>query len=216
MVAALKTGEGIALATGIVAVLALIIAGISAWISVANERKRTQPVVIASEARPRHFSDNPLVSAWVVDSYLTNEGGGPAFNLRYGVQFHGVRYPYKLRGSDPETGNVQRVLRPEERRPAEGSWPILIDSTSIWSGEGDPDPGRIYWARYENAQGKVWETRNPGDRSARLDIRRVRSIRLAEWRERRKRTKARERGAEWETKALEELRAGMTPPPGAR
>jgi len=57
--------------------------------------------------------------------------------------------------------------------------------------EGDLDAGRIYWCRYENAIGQTWETRNPGDRSTDLIIRRVRFRRIQEWREARRRRKAR-------------------------
>jgi hypothetical protein len=67
-------------------------------------------------------------------------------------------------------------------------------------------------ARYENAQGKVCETRNPGDRSESLDSRDVRAAWFREWREERKRIKASERGREWERRALEELSAGRTTP----
>jgi hypothetical protein len=200
----------------IIAGLALVVAALSAWISLVNERKRTQPIVVAHEDHPRRFSPDPQTSAWVVDSHLTNEGGGPSFNVRFGVEFHGVRYPYRLRDTDPESGNVQRVIRPGERRPQpDGSWPILVDSGALWTSaeKGDPDPGRVYWSRYENAQGKVWETRNPGDRSARLDIRRVWLPLLAEGWEGWKRKRARKHGAEWEARALEELRAGMTAEP---
>ncbi len=86
---------------------------------------------------------------------------------------------------------------------------MLIDSTSMWTGEGDPDPGRVYWARYENAQGQVWETPNPANRSDKLDIRRVRFVHLREWREERRCVKAGKHGRDWERRALEELRAGI-------
>jgi hypothetical protein len=207
----LSTANAIALATGIVAAFALLVAAWNAWIAVVNERRRSQPVVIAHEAHRRRFSDDPLVSAFVVGAFVTNEGDGPAFNVRFGVAFRGVRYPYKLRVEDPDSGNVQRVVRSGQQIPPGGYWPILIDLTRMMSGtgEGDPDPGRIYWARYENARGQVWETRNPGDRSAKLDIRRVRSIRWHEWREGRMRRKASKRGVEWERKALAELQRGF-------
>jgi hypothetical protein len=68
---------------------------------------------------------------------------------------------------------LQRVLGPGERRPPTGSWAILIDSLSMWGraaeAEGDLDAKRVYWARYENAQGQTWETRNPGDRSCQAE-----------------------------------------------
>lgn len=205
----LSTRDAIALAAGIIAGLALLVSAFNAWLAVINERKRSQPVVISHEAHPRRFSDHPSVTSWVVGAYVTNEGVGPAFNVRFGAEFHGVRYPYKMRAEDPDSGNVQRVIRPSEQIPPGGHWSVLIDSTRIMSGDGDPDPGRVYWARYENAQGKVWETRNPGDRSSKLDIHRVRFLRMREWRESCARRKASKRGIEWERKALGELRRGF-------
>lgn len=61
---------------------------------------------------------------------------------------------------------------------------------SLVAGDADPDPGRLYWARYENAYGKIWETVNPGERSARLNITGVRLVRLREWRDDRRRLRA--------------------------
>lgn len=209
----LSSDEKIQLAIATVTALAVIVAAITAWIGILNERKRTQPIVIAHEERGRHLSDaGALRDAWVVDSYVTSEGGGPAFNVRFGVEFHGVRYPYRLRSEDPGAGNIQRVLRPGERRPEHTAWPVLIDSSELFgvaAEHGDPDVGRVYWARYENAQGHVWETRNPADRSAKLDIHRVRLVRVREWREERRRRKAGKHGLDWERCALAELREGM-------
>jgi hypothetical protein len=107
-------------------------------------------------------------------------------------------------------GEHSSRLRPGERRPTGGSWPILTPQLSLLVDKGNPDPGRVYWARYENARNQTWETGNPRDRSARLDIRRVRWGRLNEWREQRRRTEAGKQGAQWERKALADLRAGMT------
>lgn len=207
----LDRSDAIQLGIGVVAVLALLVTALNAWVAVISERKRTQPIVIAHEAHGRQFSSD--AGFWAVGAYATNEGGGPAFNVRFGVEFRGVRYPYKLRTEDPNTGNIQRVIRQDEQRPSGGHWSILIDSTSMWSGEGDPDPGRLYWARYENAQGHAWETRNAADRSSKLDIRRVRLARLREWQEERRRRKAGKHGRDWERKALEELRGGMIEEP---
>jgi hypothetical protein len=151
-----------------------------------------------------------------VEAYLTSDGAGPAFNVRFGVEFNGVRYPYRLTADDPAAGSVQRVLKANERRPDRESWPILIDSFRLWGRAseseqpGDLDARRIYWARYENAQGETWETANPGDRSAPLGIRRVRRVKRHERREQRRRERASRHDAEWERRALAELRAGMT------
>jgi hypothetical protein len=72
---------------------------------------------------------------------------------------------------------------------------------------GDLDAKRSYWAQYENAQRQTWETCNPGDRSAKLDIRRVRRPERVERREQRRREEAGQHDAEWLRGALAELRA---------
>lgn len=206
--AGLSLAAWLGIAGGVVALSGVLVAAWSAWISVSNERKRTQPVVVAHEEHGRTFAENAAYFA--VAGYITNEASGHAFNVRFGVELDGVRYPQRLSVEDPDSGNIQRILRPGERRPTAGSWPILIPQLSLLAGQGDPDPGRVYWARYENTRNQTWETRNPWDRSARLDIRRVRWVRLREWKEQRRRNKAGERGIAWERKALAELRAGMT------
>lgn len=217
MLGFLTTSDQIQLAIALIAGIAAITALVGLATSQANERRRGQPIVIAHEHVSRRFAGDHG-GMWTVRAYLTSEGGGPAFNVRFGVDFGGVRYPYRLTIDDPDSGNVQRVIRPGVQRPEEGSLPILLTSLAIWGraadsvakeGAGQLDAGRMYWARYESADGKTWETRNPGDRSARLDIRRVRSRRWLEWRERRTRDKAGARDVEWERTALQELsRAG--------
>ncbi|WP_445152519.1 hypothetical protein [Baekduia sp. Peel2402] len=184
----------------------------------ANERRRNQPVVIAHEAGSgRRFAhSNDAGVAWVVDAYLTSEGGGPAFNVRFGVEFAGVRYPYRLDVNDPDSGNLQRVLRPGDQRPERGAWSIPIPFLSMPGRIGDArsadkpdtvDKQRVYWARYENAEGQTWETRNPGDRSTPLDIRRVRRPKRHERRERKALNEAAKRDREWERAVLAELEA---------
>lgn len=216
-VAALTTDQKIQLAIAALAALAALIALVNVWITSVNERRRSQPIIVAHEERGRHFAPSTTRSMWAVDAYLTSDGDGAAFNVRFGVEFGGIRYPYKLHGDDPDAGNTQRVLRAGERRPAKDSWPILIASLSMWGrasevkrrGAGELDSGRRYWARYENAQGETWETINPADRSARIHIRRVRAVRLREWRERRAREMAGRRDVEWEKRAVAELVARM-------
>jgi hypothetical protein len=204
----LSLAAWLGIAAGAITLAGVLVAAWSAWISVSNERKRTQPIVVAHEEHGRRFTEDGRYFA--VGGYITNEAAGHAFNVRFGVELDGVRYPQKLRADDPDSGNVQRILRPGERRPKGGSWPILIPQLSLLGAEGDSDPGRVYWARYENARNQTWETRNPWDRSARLNIRRVRWVRLRERKEQQRRAEANERGAAWERKALAELRAGMT------
>jgi hypothetical protein len=204
LLATLTTAEKISLVLAAIAVVGLLVAVFNAWTAVVHERRRTQPIVISHEEHGRVFTDNS--DYFAVGGFLTNESSGHAFNVRFGVEFDGVRYPQKMSADDPDAGNIQRVLRPSERRPGEGSWPILISQLSLVGGShSDPDPRRVYWARYENARGQTWETRNPWDRSAYLHIRRVRAVRLREWLEQRQRDKARTGGLDWERKALTEL-----------
>jgi hypothetical protein len=82
----------------VVAVAAAVGLVCTAWqvlISIWNERKRTQPVVIAHDAGGRQFGEvgNPNT---ILPTYLTNEGGGNAFNVRFGVDLDGVRYAWKF------------------------------------------------------------------------------------------------------------------------
>jgi hypothetical protein len=159
----------------------LVQIGLAVW----QERKRSQPIVLVHEDRERHFETASGSSAWVVDPHIENVGSGSAFNVRFGVEFNGVRFPYRLTVEDPETGNNQTVLKPGDRIPSEGALPILITSEQMWGAamkslgsEGGLDRSRIYWARFENPSGRLWETRNPGDRSADLDIRPLSKLRL--------------------------------------
>lgn len=201
MLARLTTDQMIPLAVAIAAAVAALV---RVWIFVAHERRRTKPIVIAHEERGRHLSKAQESSWFAVDSYVMNEGAGAAFNVRFGVELQGVRYAFWMSSEDPRGGNVQRVIRQGERRPDGGGSQIRIDEATT-SGAGDPDPTRVYWARYENSRGKTWETRNPADRSATLDIRRVRFVRRREWcEERAQRRAAKFEEAFWTT-TLEEL-----------
>ena len=186
-----QTWATIAIAAGAIAAVAA--ATFAAWqvlISIFNERKRTQPVVIAHDAGGRQFGDrgNPNT---VLPTYLTNEGGGNAFNVRFGVDFEGVRYAWKFSDEDRDHGSYQRVVRVGARLPENGSsFNIEIPWEKFAIGP-DTDERRVYWCRYENAYGKTWETRNPVDRSTGLDIRRVRFLRWRlRWEERRRRETA--------------------------
>lgn len=211
MVIALTASEKIQLAATIIAALAALIALASVKVAQATEQRRSQPIVIAHEAGQREFAPSDSPAVWVVSVYLTSEGGGPAFNVRFGVEFAGVRYPYRAGSEDPDAGHIQRVVPASQRRPEDGSWAIPIDSLSMWGraaqAKTDLDPTRVYWARYENPHGHTWETRNPGDRSVKLDIRRVRWPWAREWRERHNRRKAQQHDDEWIGKALAELRS---------
>jgi hypothetical protein len=212
VVVALTASDKIQLAIAAVTGLATLIALGNVIVTFLIERRRGQPIVIAHEEGPRRFGRGSEGTWWAVDAYMTSEGAGPAFNVRFGVEFAGVRYPYRLHTDDPDSGNLQRVLPPGKRCPESGSWPILIDSLSMWgraaeSDEGELDAKRVYWTRYENAQGQTWETRNPGDRSSKLDIRRIRRPGRLEQREQERRAEAGQHDVDWVQRAFADLRA---------
>jgi hypothetical protein len=203
----LSSSDKIALAAAVATVLTVLVGLGALWLAISNERRRTQPIVVSNEARARHLEQVGGERVWQADVYLTSDGDGPAFNVQFGVAYHGVRYGQRLKPDDPPSGNVQRLLKPGERRPTEGAWPVIIDSLSVFGAgqKGDIEDSAVYWARYENAYGKTWETRNPGDRTSRLDIRRVRFRSLRERYEGWRRDRARQHGAEWERKIVSEL-----------
>jgi hypothetical protein len=198
---------------GTAAVAALLFAAWQVWLTIGNERRRVQPIVIAHETESRRFREGR--PGWSFKAYLQNSGQGSAFNVRFGVQVEGVRWPHRMRDEDPPSGNRQRVVEPLSRLPEAGDFEInfssveLIGAVHKYRSKREPgrdlDAGRIYWCRYENAIGQTWETRNPGDRSADLDIRRVRLVRWRESREARKRTEAKNAGEELDAQVAEEM-----------
>jgi hypothetical protein len=206
MLAALTVSDKAGLVVAGAAAFGLVFAAVNAWLSIVNERKRTQPIVIAHgwhEPRPAGNTDY-----FGVGVYLTNEGDGPAFNVRFGVSFEGVLYPYMHEAEDPSAGSVQRVLRASERRPQEDdSWGVFVDASVLANSGGDRVAGCVYWARFENAQGMTWESRNPADRAARLDVRRIRVVGLRQRFEYRKRAAAGARQRAWKCSASPALPA---------
>ncbi len=119
-------------------------------ISILNERKLAQPVVIAHDAGGRQFGDqgNPNT---VLPTYLTNEGGGNAFNVRFGVDFEGVRYAWKFSDEDRDHGSYQRVVRVGARLPENRSSLNIEIPWETFAIGRDTDQRRVYWCRYENA-----------------------------------------------------------------
>jgi hypothetical protein len=111
---------------------AALFALLNVLVNARNERRRSQPIVVAHEfkAAPLHgVASGGLLGRGRLPHH---EGSGPAFNVRFGVEFGGVRYPFRMTVQDPDSGNVQRVLRSGGRRPEAGAWPVLIDSMSMW------------------------------------------------------------------------------------
>jgi hypothetical protein len=189
-----------------IVVLGFILAVAQVLLTQINERRRSQPIVICHQIRGRTSREGH----WVVNVAITNDGLGNAFNVRFGVTLGGVRYPFRMDAGDPFTGNRHRVVRQGQRLPKRAGVNVLIPSLHLYgsaSGSTSIDDGEVYWARYENAQGKMWETVNPPDRSSDLQIKRVRFPRLRERHEQKKLAQAKGDGIAWEKKALEEFAA---------
>jgi hypothetical protein len=178
IVAASVTGATLGLAgvTGLLALIALV-----QLISFnRSEARRTQPVAIVH----RHGSDNPMR----IPIHITNEGAGTAYNTRVGVRIGGVEHPL---GDDD---GFRYVVRAGGREPPRGSHAHNLDvpywSFSVARRAGDT-PRVIFYARYDNAFGKTWETINPRDPLDSFTVRRarpwVRWRRLHAWRQQRKR-----------------------------
>jgi hypothetical protein len=187
----------------VIGLVAVAVAGIGAvltgaWqviVAIVNERKRSQPVVIAHDAGARQFG-NPGTPNTLLPTYLTNDGGGNAFNVRFGIDFDGVRYAWKYAPEDSDAGSYQRVVHAGARLPEGGeTFRIEIPWEKFVIGR-DTDARRVYWCQYENAYGKTWETRNPVDRSSGLDIRRVRFLRLRMRLQERRRTRTAKKARE--------------------
>jgi len=208
LLATLTTLQEVGIIAGVVVgTVTVLFAGVNAWLAIRNERKRTQPIVIAHQDGPRRSIEHSKRSAF--DTYITNDGTGAAFNVRFGVELHGVRIPYKHDPDDP-SASVYRIVKPGQRLPVT-SWPLEFDRLFLLSKIANPDDSSIFWARYENAQGKLWETRNPGNRSGRLGIKRVHAVRLRERHEAHKRKTALKRATQNERTAVAGLQQKLPP-----
>jgi hypothetical protein len=98
----LTFAQSVALVGAVIALLGVLIAGFNVWMAASNERKRGQPMVIAHEEHGRTFSSDP--GHFAVGGYITNEASGHAFNVRFGVEMGGARYPQKHAVGDPDSG----------------------------------------------------------------------------------------------------------------
>jgi hypothetical protein len=149
------------------------------------ERKRSQRVVVAEEAKAPKSSQER--GGWAAAVRVRNDGIGSAFNMRFGVEYLGVPFPYRAKDDDAATGRRTNVIAPGAKLRKNFAW--SIESDDFWAVAAlRPDrrlhKSRAYWCRYENASGATWETRNPVEQSGKLAIRRVRFRRLGESRQR--------------------------------
>jgi len=204
-------------------VLGLLIPLATVWLSARAERRRSQPVVIVHKRG--HVLPGKDVGHWAVGCVVKNEGGGPAFNVTFGVEIKCVRFAYAMQRDDPPSR--QRVIasgmklpEPDANRGAQAGmeprFSLFLPSLDRLSLGKTSEEDEVYWARYENAHGHTWETRNSGDRAGELEIRRVWGPDwLGDWRHRRARTRLNRRGVEIEQMVARELEARLdtAPPP---
>lgn len=169
---------GLAIATAFLAVFAL-------WqlvVSVRTEARRALPIAIVHQEGGRIEYDTFQV-------YLTNEGVGAAFNVRFGVSLDGLEY---VAGE----GRGHRALVPAggrvpEAPPATIAVKASLAPYALQKGGPDVDRRALFFARYEDARGKTRETRNPADPTADFRIGRPpRFLKRHERRQAEKRAKA--------------------------
>lgn len=92
---------------------------------------------------------------------LTNEGGGIALNIRHGVELDGTDYQFgdgmevralgpgwSIPPPDSDIGGFRPLVLAKAERDLPAQWQSLP---------------RRYWARFDNALGERYETRNPID-----------------------------------------------------
>jgi hypothetical protein len=179
-----KATMALAAVTGILALVALI--QLIAFNR--SEARRTQPVVILNKGRGRD-----LVSGFGV--FMTNEGSGTGFNVRVGLRIDGTEWPL---GDDE--GNRYTVAAGARQPRTEADTLTVGAPTMAYRsvpGGKSTDQRTIFYARYENAFGKVWETLNPNDPLAPFKVRRARRPhRFHAWRQRRRRAKVLKIGEE--------------------
>ena len=159
----MSTADKLQLAAVVVAVLALG----REYLGARTERKRAQPVVIAHERRAPGFSRDDR--GWTAIAWLTNDGADNAFNVRFGIELRGVRFPYRLQRDDPRSGNRQRVIRMGDATP---DTEIQLESLEAWQvaslkQDGAMWESRVYWAATKTRQARRGKraTRRNGQRS---------------------------------------------------
>jgi hypothetical protein len=156
----------------VVATAAVLALTISAWqlrLAVRAQRRSSQPVVVVHEVS----RDMVGTGGMEFRVYLENHGVSPAFNARFGVELDGTPYPYSF-GDDASRG-ARQVVPPGARVPPQDEFELRASFAPYLLTQKGPGVGdrRVFWARYENPFGETWETRNPADPTADLEIRRV-------------------------------------------
>jgi len=175
--------------------------------SVRTEARRALPIAIANQVGPRTEFDTFRV-------FLSNEGTGAAFNVRFGVRLDDLEYV-----AGEERGH--RALVPAKGRvPANDAETIAIKVSlapyALQTGGPDVDKRAVFFARYEDARGKTWETDNPADPTADFKIGRApRRLRHYEKTHARKREEADMTANEQIISELSQLQSGTNDAPSA-
>jgi hypothetical protein len=69
---ALTTDQKIQIAIATITALAALFALANVLVTMVNERRRSQPIIVAHEERPRHFAPSSTAGVWAVDAYLSS------------------------------------------------------------------------------------------------------------------------------------------------
>jgi hypothetical protein len=138
------------------AVLALLLTAWQVRLAIIGQQRAAQPVVIAHE----HGHDISNRGELEFMIWIENHGIAGAFNVRFGVELAGRRYPFGL--DDDSDRGARQVVGPGDRLPPdEGkALPLRVPWTFYKGAEPNESviPRRVFWARYENPFGETWET----------------------------------------------------------
>jgi hypothetical protein len=126
------------------------------------ERQQRQPLVLAHQAGPRRRD-------WQYAVFLTNESDIPALNVRFGVDLDGTEYAVG-------GGRGHRYLVAPNSELPEGDGVVLgvaAETAPFVIGKPGVDGRAVFWARYANQAGELFESRNPADPLKDSSMRRV-------------------------------------------
>lgn len=130
-------------------------------------RSQLQPLVLANAHGPAYRGPHhPHLEAGQImfEYYLTNEGTGPALNIRHGVEIAGVEYEFGggMQFRTAKAGEFLPPLGPDASQPVPTTFlSVVLDERVLQTGWDTI--ARTYWARFENVFGETFETYNPKD-----------------------------------------------------
>lgn len=153
-----SAADVIALGAALVALVGAGVAFRQAQVVIRGERWRLQPVVVVYESRAPALDRLPAGADPIAcEVFLVNEGPGPAFDVRFGIEVGEYRCYYKPAEShELGKGELPRVMGGGGRAPAGGaSYRIGVPRSVLERFEE-----RAYWCTFENAYGERHATRN--------------------------------------------------------